>query len=254
MIYVFEDNPNAITSEFFKQAYPKNISNNFRYVQGITKVYKEVVNILINTSEDIAVFMDTIPGNGDILAEYTKLSTLSINNNYRVIILPIVCSEFYLIQYLKEVNLITDQTGVAIALNKDFFGKSSLPQKHPKYKCNNFEHFCKIIVRENIKFCASLSTVNANGHYKLHYTQDCLCNVKDSNCSELDKVTKSIKFISEYPCAPSGSHSSNFNSLSIDEIWNIHRQLVDEFNQMVKHYIQADPLNSKKYQLINPIK
>lgn len=255
MIFIFEDHPNAITSKFFKQAYPDEISKNFKYAEGNTNIKQEIVSSLSTTLDEIIVFLDMIPGNSDIILEYKQLKKLSLQNQYRIIIMPIVCSEFYLIQYLNEANLITDKTGVDTALKKQFYKNSPLIKKHLQYKCNNFEHFCKIIVRENIKFCASLSTTIAKNYYNWFYTQDCLCKVKENSCiTTVDKINKSIDFISKYPCVPSGSYAKRFELLTVNQIWDKHRKLVNEFNDMVNNYKLADPSNAKKYISIKEIK
>lgn len=256
MKYVFEDKRTDIISQFFMQAYPNKTSDEFIYTEGNGELKGVLSDLLLNTSENIIVYMDAIPGNKDITKIYKELGSISIKNSYRAIILPIVCSEYYLIQYLNNENILTDKTGVDIALNKDFYKNSPLLNTQQNIDfVKNFEKYCKLITMTSPRLCANLSKRNAHGKYKIFYTQDCICKVRENNCTtNINKIDKSINFISQYPCVPSKSHSKNYKSFTIEQVWDIHRQLVSEFNQMVNKYKTADPANANLYKPISVIK
>lgn len=52
--------------------------------------------------EDIYVFMDAVADNRETAGVYQKLRYLSMRNDYRIVVFPLVCSEFYFIQSIKN--------------------------------------------------------------------------------------------------------------------------------------------------------
>ena len=63
MIYIFEDMKNDILSEFFRKAYPSEVSDKFIYTNGNGGIIRAVKELLETTQDTIIVFLDFYPTN-----------------------------------------------------------------------------------------------------------------------------------------------------------------------------------------------
>lgn len=122
MIFIFEDNKDDIISEFYRRAYNNNISNKFIYSNGNSFIPDISTNLLKNTNDSIVVFIDMIPGNKSIIEIYKKLHNISKANNFRLIVLPIICAEYYLIKSLYKSQVLKNTEGIDICINREFYG------------------------------------------------------------------------------------------------------------------------------------
>jgi len=256
MKFIFEDDERDIISVFFRQAYPNEKSEEFIYARGNANIEDKIKYQLENTVEEIVVFLDMVPGNREIIKEYRRYSKISRDNGYRVIILPIVCAEYYLIKSLKDTIAVESNIGVDICINKDVYFDSPLIQsEQDKVFCRNFEKYCKLILIKNMKYCASHSGKTICDAYGAYYLEDCICRYSDDECRQnKDKIEKAVEFIREYPCVPNGSYDKKMKELSLQDVWSIHKMLVDEFNQMNDKYMETDVENANRYKHISEIK
>lgn len=181
---------------------------------------------------------------------YKNLKRDSIKNENRIIVLPIVCSEFYILKFLDKNNMITDKSKSDIVFNFDLYDEvlQSNEVTHLDVEfCKNFEKYCKLVTMKWIKECAK-----TNGTQE-YYTESCVCNtLKDDKCYSRELTQKAIDYISQYPCVPSGSYTNDIRQLTLEEIWDIHRQLVNMFNEIVDKLEPID--SSRKYKKISIIK
>lgn len=257
MIFVFEDNEEDIISKFFKKAYPDNIANTFVYAKGNGNIKSIVNNLLISTTDEIVVYLDTIPGNKETAKIYKALRDISIKSNYRLIILPLVCMEYYLIKALKDSQVMRDPTGVDICINKDlYFNSPLISSPDDKDFVKNFEKYCKLILIKNLKECASHSGKTTVDCYGAYYHNDCLCKYKEADCIMERLLSKLSVFLSQFECIPEGSILNNIRRLSVDNLWDIHRKLVQYYNEMVDYYINSGNIavNVSQYAKIKVIK
>ena len=257
MIFVFEDNEEDIISRFFRKAYPENIANKFVYAKGNGNIKRIAQNLLLSTDDEIVVYLDTIPGNKETAKIYKALRDISIKSNYRLIVLPLVCMEYYLIKALKDSQVMLNHTGVDICINKDlYFSSPLIATQEDKAFVKNFEKYCKLILIKNLKECASHSGKTIVDCYGEYYLNDCLCNYKDSVCMPEKLLNKLTSFLTQFDCVPEGSIISNGKKISVNDLWDIHRKLVQLYNHMIEHYIDSanDAVNVSQYAKIKIIK
>lgn len=250
MIYIFEDMRDDVLSEFFRKAYPSEVANKFIYTNGNGGIISTVKEMIESTQDNIIVFMDFYPTNDSIVKIYKNLRRESRINENRIIVLPIVCSEFYILKFLDKNGMITDKTKSDIVFNFDLYDevlKSNEVTDLDVTFCKNFEKYCKLVTMKWVKECA-----RTNGTQE-YYTEGCVCNtLKDDKCHYHELTQKAIDCISQYPCVPAGSYANNIKQLTIEEVWDIHRQLVNKFNEIVDKLEPID--SSRKYKKILPIK
>ena len=174
----------------------------------------------------------------------------SRKNNNRVIVLPIICAEFYILKLLSKNKMITDETKADIAFNFELYDEvlqsNEVTDLDVKF-CKNFEKYCKLVTMKWVKECAK-----TNGTQE-YYTESCVCNtLKDNSCESYGLIQKAIDYVSQYPCVPEGSYTNDRKNLTVEEIWDIHRQLVVMFNKIVDKFQSKD--NSRKYSEIKAIR
>lgn len=253
MIYIFEDNAEDIQSRFFVQGYPKEISKDFIYAKGNGNIYNIAENYLKTTSEYIVSYLDTIPGNKEIWTIYNKLRALSLKYNCRLIVLPLICAEYYLVKSLKDTQVLLDNTGVDICINKDIYMDSPLLKTQQDIEfCKNFEKYCKLILMKNLKECANHSGKEDNDNYGNYYLKDCICNVGEPFCKEERNCDKVQRYLRQFEYIPENSYIETVK-LTVDELWEVHRNLVTIFNEMVEYYAKNDNVTMKKYKKIRCI-
>lgn len=255
MKYVFEDDGRDVLSTFFRKAYPSTVSDHFVYARGNGNLYETVLDILNQDLRcDILVYIDMVPGNKEIVNIYRKLSRLSRTHNNRVVPMPIVCAEYYLLCSLLVSNIVEDMTGVDLCVKRlPYFDSPAIQSEIDKAFCKNFEKYCKLLVKKNLKSCARIS--GKEEHYAIFYNTDCKCGIEGTQCTVTSSVKdKAINYIRQYPCVPAGSFAIvNARTLSISEMWDVHRRLVAEYNEMTDKFRQADVRNMHKYINIRPI-
>ena len=256
MIYIFEDHPEADISLLFKSAYNGKIANSFIYAKGNGDLVDKVRSCLLNTADMIVVFMDTIPGNKDCYTIYRELGHISKKNNNRVVVLPIICAEYYMIKSIQNEELFIDMDETNRCINKIPHITSKLMKYTDKARfCKNFEKYCKYILKYNTsKDC--LKPYNKiddiNGEY---YKESCTCEMSTSDCLQKTLSEKAINLLVSYKYVPSGSIAVNVSDVTEADIWDIHRELVDEYNSFVDEYRLANTNSSEnKYKKIGYIK
>lgn len=253
MKFVFEDAKGSTTAKLFREAYPVQRHADFEYTLGNGNIEDTVRGLLKGSNENIVVYLDAVPGNNSITDIYRSLKILSINNGYRVIVLPIPGAEYYLLKLLCKYELVTNMIGVDIALERQFYKHSPILNKPSGPACNNFEHYCKLLVRENIKPCANLRKCKAGSQHLVFYTNTCRCQHGSYGCpSNLSVRDKAIEFVKSYECYPSGSYIPG--GTQVVDIWSKHRELVDKFNGWVDLYRECDGGNKAGYRKISYIK
>lgn len=88
MIYIFEDKEDDILSRLFRKSYSIEATNKFVYSNGNGRIIKTAEEYLKETQEEICVFLDTIPGNDSIHRIYSVLRLMSMQNNFRIVVMP----------------------------------------------------------------------------------------------------------------------------------------------------------------------
>lgn len=240
MIYMFEDSDNDLLSRLFRASYSDETCKKFIYTSGAGKMLKEVPKLI--QTDDIAVFIDMLPDNANCKYTYNGLARLQSGNTNRLLIFPIICSEYYMIKYLYDyTNYIDRNKDVNICLDKGDYRKSSV-YIYNGTECKNFEHYCKVILRRYVLDCIKHTRFQdgiINSMYGTYYENDCKCKNSLDICSNLSLFDKSLRLLSEYKCVPSDGTNNRRNRKCVDSsIVNIHRELVDDYNDMLNRYIK----------------
>ena len=236
MIYVFEDWEEDLLSKLFMSAYSEN---SFIYARGAGNLIHIAEKLLYKSDEIILVYLDTIPDNRESIRVYNNLKRLSKKNNFRVIVLPVVCAEYYFIQSLPE-DLYYSVKSVNICKSRGFWKNSDLLETvQDREFVRNFEKYCKLILLKNVRHCVKHTREN-NNLYGYYYMQNCLCDFSMDICKEDNRLNKAVRYVCEYPVVPELNFKGSFRKLNLDEIWDIQRTLVDTFNDMVDLYICND--------------
>ena len=252
MIYIMEDRADDILSQLYMVAYTNK--ENKHWVGGNGFLVEKAEYYLKNTNDTVAVFMNTIPGNISCKIIYRNLLNLGKKYPNRLIVMPIICSEYYFIKALcKMESVIMHNKDVLICIKKGNFKKSALYNKDDDMKnvCKNFEKYCKLILIKYVRDCIKYSRGygnTINDAYGIFYKEDCKCNKCDKHCRERSLVEKSIRYLSEYVCVPADANSTNKEGISIDKAKLIHRYLVDQFNKFSDKYDKLG-ITDKHYRL-----
>ena len=240
MKYFFEDREGSALSVFLRIPYGQREDIVFTAGSGNLETY--VGKHLENQENTAVVYLDTVPNNLSTADIYRELATLSRATNYRCVVIPIVCVEYYFLRSLVGSTVIKDKSLVNLCVSKNYYlGESSL-KKHSLKSYDTFERFCKMVCEYSLYRCASIrrSGKLSESH---HYTNDaCPCHGKDTVCVEPDKslLEKASKFVSMFPCIPCGGAVKR-RVADLEEAWNAHRLLVKEFNSWSALYSVAEP-------------
>ena len=198
-----------------------------------------------------------MPGNRNIRTIYKRLRELSIVNNYRIVVIGIPCAEYYVIKMLyQHKELVKDSHSIEECINFVYYANASvITTQEDRVFCKNFEKLCKLILRKCFVECVinSMTLSENSGKY---YLGNCKCALGGTNCSNRTLDRKSFELLCEYPCVPSNSNVSDGNKreLSLDEIWDIHRESIKNYNRLVDKYKaeageSIDDENNKYYKI-----
>ena len=251
MKFIFEDNENDLISQFLISMCPEQASN-FIFACGNTYEADIVTDLLNDSAESIICFLDTIPGNSCILRIYNDLLRLSKSSNRKMIVLPIVCMEYYVIKFLAGSQTVLSTDDLNICLEKDFYLNSPLLVSDADVQfCKNFEKYCKLVLIKSFKDCARHSGKQTNSLYGKYYFENCRCSLSSSNCLSEILNLKYNRFWEQFPCILNDPHLDL--DTSYDYFLHLHRSLVCAYNEMVDHYKAVDTRQFVKYNHIRSL-
>lgn len=94
-----------------------------------------------------------------------------------------------------------------------------------------------------------------NTYFRWYYNKDCKCTKSMDKCKKESLTDKSHHLLCEYPCVPCSSIVNNKNPLNKQDIWDIHRKLVDAHNKLCDELANNEPDRTKvvTYKYINYI-
>lgn len=248
MKFVFEDHEKDPIPQLFMKAYDKKTASDFIYTHGNGNMFNELSALIAQTNDTIIAYLDTIPGNDSTRRIYNKLKRLSRDNHNRVIVLPIIGSEYYFIKSIQNENVFINKDDVIKCVNrKAYFNSKLLISQKDRAYCKYYERYCKLVLEKAVLDCIRNSEDNGkNTYFRVYYTENCKCGNSLAICKDKLLKQKSIDLLASYPCVPQGSIATNLKSLSITEIWDIHRELVDEHNNLCAELMLHEPDASRK--------
>lgn len=255
MSWLFEDSGEDRFSSLFKQEYSSDKIKDFIYLKGITNAEEIVRNLLISTNGTYILYMDIVPDNKEVVRVYADLRLLSIEYNYRLIVIPIPCMEYQFISTFPY--LIKDKEILQRCLNKDPYYDLKQKFSEPN-EIKTFEKFCKHILIDFTKDCACTATVKQYGGlnpaYNRFFKGNCPCELAEKECRKLTCVDKASLFLQKMPCIPSSIELFDSVKLSKQDLWELHNKCVLDTNIMIEKYLN-NKVNIKDLSLkIEPIK
>lgn len=253
MIYLFEDKEDDLISILYRHAYGEEAQKNFIYCNGNSNIIIKLEDILKNTDDKVIVFLDMVPDNKELNKLYNKIRKLSILSDSRVYVLPIVCSEYYMIKSVCCSDLIINKLGLDECINIDWYKDSELiTSEQDKNFCKTFEKYCKLVLMKSVSRCIAHTRgyTKENKLYGAYYSLECTdcgaCKINES------LLYKSWKLLREYDAIPCGSKFTNVVKLEDADIIEIHRRLVDNYNRNVRKFREIDT-DKRKYKEIKYI-
>jgi len=216
MKYILEDKSSSPLSKLFLRAYKGNsaILSDIIFAEGNINTYKVTKKLLTDYPNDIiVVFLDMVPGSSEITGVYNKLRKLSIRNNYRIVVIPIVCFEYYFVSSFKDEGIFFDGSSVDFCrMKKPHFDSPILVNDIDRAYCTSFERLCKLMLRKKVALCIrsdkKFSSSNSNYLRNRYFIEDCNCGEFDF-CKNILLQDKAIRFIKGFPCFPEGFNSRN---------------------------------------------
>ena len=242
MIYLFEDSPTSSLSMLYKAGFTEEAVKHIKFVSSCGEVFKMAKRYI----RDI----DVVPDNPNTVAGLKNLMQLQTNFINRLTVIPIVCSEYYLLKSAEGTSLVANDRLLKFCL----YGECHLLDtewRNSKSGSQTYEQYCKHTLRHSLIDCIG----KRNSQRKEVYTSgDCFCKnpISQDICVPLSLSDKAIRYIMEYPMFPKGSLVTN----SLDVTDKVYRNYVIRFthlhNNRVKTYLRYFPsmYSSLKYSLI----
>lgn len=234
MYYIFEDKEDSPIAVLLDRIYKGNVI----YSKGIGTA-KTLIKKMLKSDEnvEIALFMDSIPGNRSIASLYESFISVSDNFNNRLIVIPIICSEYYCLKAFGNV----EDSDINICINKESFMGTETYKNNKNY-CKTFEKYCKLLAREKLPSCAShITNEDGNEQYMLYYSTGCTCNTCRYEYLKHSITYKAIKLASELDVIPTTKlNAANVQRLTRKDVVAIHRKLVDDYNKLAEVLESAD--------------
>lgn len=238
---MFEDNREDILSKLFRQAYEKDTSDKFVYCEGNDKLVNEVDRAVRESNEPVYVLLDATPDNKNIHSKYMRMSRINkeIADN-KLWVFPIVCAEYYFIKAFKDKRYLCCEIDIDSVIAKEDFRDSKIIETERDIKfARNFERFCKLITKKCYIDCMkhTREVGGLNSKYERFYIEDCLCDECSEECTACTVHNKSVRYLREYPCVPTGIVGRGDRyCMNNDELTNVHRHLVDEYNEWMEKW------------------
>lgn len=234
MKILFEDKKDDVLSKLFCESLPHEILEQIEYANGNGNLVKKAQELLQN-GEEVLVILDTVPSNKSIRDIYVSLRRISRQSEYRLIVWNIICAEYYFIKAfgkMDKVKAFSNTKDLELVLERRPFGGASIIQTEEDHIfTKNFEKFCKLYILKNGADC-----VNQSG---IFFIKDCICR---DECDILPLIEKSTLYREAYQVV--------FGESSFEKLWEVHRKLLEEANEMILLYNSAGYLKINTYPVI----
>lgn len=256
MMYLFEDASDADLSKFFLVSYAPEATKSIFFSGGngnLCSVAKKLLNA--HKSESLVVYMDLIPNNQNVVAVYDSLRVLCKSYPDRMVIIPLVCAEYYYLRSLPYSSLALD-----LVLYKHCVSKIpywDLPQLksgvHKPKSYASFEKLCKLICDSYLLKCCRIPRRGRIKESHIYTVKQCKCEAPLRECRPTSVLEKSRRLLSQYPCVPLGSKHAVSKTFSFEDAKKLHVKLVREFNVWAQLYHTNLGLDASSFQEIYPV-
>lgn len=242
MKYVFEDCQFDPLCQLFNCMYPKEVSDNFIYTRGNGKL-ERAVQSLVGEEDRVYVYLDLVPGNLDSVRIYKKLWDYK-DEFERYLIFPIICREYYYLLALYNTCAVVREDWVHSCLSRQWYldGSNSIIETDmDKRFCSSFEKLCKLTIKKALRECAKGKVLE----FYAERCSDYIIKECYPYCPPLEDKMRNI--LSAFDCVPSGSIATGKRAVSFEEAIQIHRKLVDCYNDMCSRFKAIDTRSGVKY-------
>ncbi len=187
---VFEDNKKTPSSILLKSS---SYGQHIHFSGGVNNLLNTALE-LRGTENIIYAFYDLVPNNSRTVNRYNRwIEDILINKTlyYNIYLVPIVCIEFYICEFLLQNNLIALPKDEILALEAMIpnFNYSSVPIKFKtwEYTANSIEHLFKHLIQQHYLPCIHNkfeyedddNTIRKSPSlYGLFYEKDCTCDLR----------------------------------------------------------------------------
>ena len=286
-VYVFEDRQEQRLCEMFNSCYklqdPRRLKYTFSegkkkpkereaavldgddyrfiYAEGNSKLFG-LISWLNEQQEykgqNVYVYIDVQPDNNETRNFYNML--IKFKNEFQTyVVLPIPCREYYYIKTLHGQRVETSKILQNTVLNRDV-QYNNIQMQYIGKRCINFENFCKQVQYYAFQRCTQIKGIDN------YFYTDCICSNTDGikqvigqqndiqQCRLSEKVDDKLgKYIQSYCCVPSRNRLVSLHRMTVDEVWEMQRRLVDDYNAMVNRFLKTVDSSDllSKYQTIN---
>ena len=235
MIYLFEDKEDDTLSLLYRRTLPEQVLKAVEYVNGNGNLVNRSRE-LIAAGERVLVILDTVPANKSIRDIYITLRKISRDNEYRLIVWNIVCAEYYFIKAFgkrNDLKVFRDSVCIDIVLSRlPYKGSSLISTEEDIIFSRTFEKFCKLYIYKNGGECVNETIA--------FFKEDCCCT---DECTKISLDDKSDLYRKAYECIFEYEPSD-------EELWSIHRKLIERNNTMIQIYNDAGYLKINSYPVI----
>ena len=256
MMYLFEDASDADLSKFFLVSYASEAAQSIFFSGGngnLCSVAKKLLNA--HKSESLVVYMDLVPNNQNVTTVYDSLRVLCKNYLDRMVIIPLVCAEYYYLRSLPCSSLALDMELYKHCVDKLPYW--DLPQLkngvHKQKSYASFEKLCKLICDSYLSKCCQIPRRGRIKGSHIYTVKQCKCDAALKECRPMSVLEKSRRLLSQYPCVPLDSKHTVSKTFSFDDAKKLHVKLIREFNAWALLYHTSSGLDASSFQEIYPV-
>lgn len=225
MIFIMEDNSLDYKSRLLSNFDAIKAASVF--VGDIGCVKRKIKERLENSSERIVVIFDLPVNNIVSYHEYGEIRRMAFKSGNRLLGIPVPCSEYFFIRSIKDGCLVVNEEWVNICRNINVYQETSLYLDNIS-KCKSFENYCKLVLLKGFRECVGVKRKHEGECF--YFGEDC----SRGDCEITYKLSEKAKsVVREYPILPPEFGWEKHRNKTVQELYDIHRQMVDMFNDSV---------------------
>lgn len=234
MKFLFEDSPTSALTILFKAGFDSEVVKDMVFTSSCGEILKISRKYIDYTEEEVYAFIDVVPDNIATVSNFIALWEFSHAHLGRMRVIPVVCSEYYLLKGVENTKFVKDDKLLKFCL----YGRCHLADTkwvESKSSRFTFEQYYKHTVKAALIRCLGDEDRKRRKFFML---QDCVCSnpISTEFCDSLSLTDKSAMYLSAYPLLPNGSVLLN-KVKSTDEIyWNYIINFISNHNQRVQSY------------------
>ena len=251
MIYIFEDNKESSISKLFLKGYSDSITD-IRFSNGSGNIEYELRKAVRDIKENdyIAIFIDLIPDNQNTVFTYKSIIYIANKLNANIIVVPIVCAEYYFIKSIYNTKLALDNEAISRCISREPHKNDELIlKKHSNKAKKSFEKYCKFIRDNATQGCVRQENIpTIMKSIKLEYfNENCKNNKIDSFCEDIPLEEKAKRLLKQYPLIPSNCLINGVEKIGLEKATSIIESLLIEYNTIVDKYKKAYPNDADSF-------